>query len=156
MKLINILERRAYLMEKVSPYTLFSGEIKIVGKEQSVKWECNIPRLDAVLLGTPKIEVLGTSKGDPRLLEECLFSIKVDGEPAIEMAPLLHSHPRLLSSNDGRAPRVHCWFESDETPAGIFVVNNAILQAIVLAPKIVPEGIHLGIRLEAELYRAKE
>jgi hypothetical protein len=150
MKLVNVATGRAHPVEKVWPYTLFHGELALERKEQSLKWTLVIAELEAVLLGAPKIEILGTSKGDTRLLEECLFTIKIDGEPALEMAPILKNHPPLQAPTG-----LHCWFEASENDErrGIFVTNGAVVQAIVLAPKIVPTGVRIRITLEAELYR---
>jgi hypothetical protein len=151
MKLVNTTTEKSYPMQRVGPYTVPRGELRIEGKERSIEWHCNdLLATDAVLLGAPKVEVLEASKEARHLLTECLLFVLIDGESILESASLMCAeHPRL------RPGKGNFWFvgsENDE-PRGIFIVNGTYLEAVVRAPRTIPVIPRIWITIEAELYR---
>lgn len=157
MKLINRFNAGAFPMETVSPYTEFQGELQVNGKEQALRWEITAQVIDAILIGTPKVEVLKASDKAKELLGDCLLIVKIGGEPAYGPVPLLSDHSRLTSSEG----QIHCWFEEDPespdvTKRGIFVINAEIIEAVVLAPWVIETGHVLPkirITIDASLCR---
>lgn len=152
MKLINQYSEKSFPMEKVGPYTTPRGELLIEKKEQSIEWCCEMEIPAAVLLGAPAVEVLEASRGGRRLLEECLLSILIDGEPALKQVPLLGPYLRI------KAIQKNCFFvgsENDELK-GIFIVNGTWLKAVVTAPRTIEDMPKIRISVEAELYRMIE
>jgi len=151
MQLMNMSTKAPYPMDKVGPYTLFKGELAIDRSEQSIEWSSKSKVYEAVLLGSPKVEVLEASEEGLKLLNDCYLEILIDRDPSASVLSLMGENQRITMPE-----AVRFWFGGIEegNVKGVFLSNGSILQAIVRSPRRIDSVPRIRITIEADLYTA--
>lgn len=151
MNLVNMENGKAYPMKKVGPYTLFNGELAIDRSEQSAEWISKSKVFEAILLGSPKVEVLEATEEGRALLADCYLEIMMDREPTSSVLSLMGENQKITMAEAQRF-----WFGGVEgaEAKGIFLPNGTLVQAIVRRPRKIESILRIRITIEAELYEA--